>query len=54
MKLRTDADRRRSYRGLAAVAGGMPIWDLHRRLSFPDLPRVVERIVATCLAERRP
>jgi hypothetical protein len=49
MKFPTYDDRGRCFQHLVDFAGTVPMWDLHRRLSFPDLPFVVERIVDTCL-----
>jgi hypothetical protein len=45
----SDTDRVRCFQGLTAFASRVPIWDLQRKLSFDDLPSVVESIVTTCL-----
>jgi len=49
-KFPTDADRTRCFRGIAELAARVPIWNLHRRLAFEELPAVVDRIASTCLA----
>ncbi len=54
MKRPTDSARRRCFQTIAALAGSVPMWDLRRRLSFSDLPSIVERIVNTCRERREP
>jgi hypothetical protein len=48
-KLPTDADRSRCFRGVASLAGSVPIWNLRRELRIDQLPEVVDMIVDTCL-----
>jgi hypothetical protein len=49
-KLPTDADRARTFQGTAALASTVPVWDLHRKLSFDRLDELVDEIVSTCLS----
>jgi hypothetical protein len=49
-KFPSDMDRTRCWEGIAKLAAAVPIWNLHRRLSFDELPAVVDRIASTCLA----
>jgi hypothetical protein len=48
-KLPTDPARARCFQGIAALASGVPVWNLHRPLTFTSLGSVIERIVSTCL-----
>lgn len=48
-KFPSDADRTRCFRGIAELAAQIPIWNLHRRLAFEELPAVVDRIASTCV-----
>jgi hypothetical protein len=48
-KFPNDADRTRCFRGIAELAAQVPVWNLYRRLSFEELPAVVDRIASTCL-----
>jgi hypothetical protein len=47
--LPTDADRTRCFEGITQLAGRVPIWNLHRRLSFEHLPQVVDAVISRCL-----
>lgn len=49
-KLPTDADRARCFRGTAALANSVPMWNIQRELRIDGLQEVVERIVTTCLS----
>jgi hypothetical protein len=49
-KFPTDEDRTRCFQGIAELAAQVPIWNLYRRLSFDELPAVVDRIALTCVA----
>jgi hypothetical protein len=49
LKLPTDADYGRCFEATAALADAVPIWNLYRALRFETLPKLVERIVETCL-----
>jgi hypothetical protein len=40
----TDAHRARCFDGVTALAVGVPVWNLHRRMTFEDLPAVVETV----------
>lgn len=50
LNLPTEDDRARCFRGVASLAASVPSWDLHRRLTLEGLERVVETVIATCLA----
>lgn len=43
-KLPEDADRARCFRQIASVAAAVPVWDLHRPLSYDLLPDVIDLI----------
>ncbi len=45
-RLPTDADRRRAFGGIAALADAIPVWNLSRPLTLEGLPDVIERIAA--------
>jgi hypothetical protein len=47
--LPNDESRTRCFQAVVDLATSVPIWNLHRRLSFEQLPTVIERIVSTCL-----
>jgi hypothetical protein len=47
--LPNDRDRARCFASIAEVAKHVPVWNLHRRLSFDGLPEVVDTIISTCL-----
>jgi hypothetical protein len=47
--LPNDGDRARCFATIAEVARQVPVWNLHRRLSFDGLPEVVDAIISTCL-----
>lgn len=47
--LPNDRSRAECFQAVAGLATTVPIWNLHRRLSFETLPAVIERIVSTCL-----
>jgi hypothetical protein len=49
LKLPSDADRARCFQATAALAGSVPVWNLYRPLEFEGLPRIVERVIDTCL-----
>lgn len=49
LHLPNPTDRARCFGGVAAVASGVPAWNLHRDLSFDALHELVERVIATCL-----
>ena len=48
--LPNDRSRADCFQAIAGLATSVPIWNLHRRLSFDLLPAVIERIISTCLA----
>jgi hypothetical protein len=48
-KLPRDAEWTRCFESTAALASTVPIWNLHRPLEFGSLPKVVDRIIETCL-----
>lgn len=41
-----DADRRRCFESIVALADAVPVWNLSRELRLDTLPNIVERIVA--------
>jgi hypothetical protein len=45
----TDASRTTCFEGLTQLTASTPVWNLHRRLRFDDLPLVVDRVITTCL-----
>jgi hypothetical protein len=45
-----DRSRAECFQAVVGLATSVPIWNLYRRLSFEQLPAVIERIVSTCLA----
>lgn len=47
--LPTDENRARCFSMIAEVARHVPVWDLHRPLSFNNIPEVVDTIISTCL-----
>ena len=47
--LPNDKSRTQCFQAVVDLATAVPIWNLHRRLSFEQLPSVIERIVSTCL-----
>ena len=49
--LPNDQDRSRCFRTIAELAKQVPVWNLHRRLSFDHIPEVVDGIISTCLSE---
>ena len=49
--LPTDEDRARCFSMVAELGRLVPVWNLHRRLSFEHLPDVVDRIISTCLSK---
>jgi hypothetical protein len=49
LKLPTDADRALAFERAVTLANQIPVWNLHRALEFGNLPRVVEKIISTCL-----
>jgi hypothetical protein len=48
--LPTDAERARSFAGVADLAAGVPLWLLDRPLEFDTLDGVVDRLITTCLS----
>jgi hypothetical protein len=44
-----DRSRTECFQAVVGLATSVPIWNLYRRLSFEQLPSVIERIVSTCL-----
>jgi hypothetical protein len=44
-----DRSRAECFQAVVGLAASVPIWNLYRRLSFEQLPTVIERIVSTCL-----
>jgi hypothetical protein len=48
--LPTDAERVRSFTGVADLAAGVPLWVLDRPLEFDTLGDVVDRLITTCLS----
>jgi hypothetical protein len=44
-----DRSRAECFQAVVGLATSVPIWNLYRRLSFEQLPAVIERIVSTCL-----
>jgi len=50
LKFPTDADRARCFKGTAALAASVPLWNLHRALRFDTMPRLIDLIAETCLA----
>jgi hypothetical protein len=48
--LPNDRSRTECFQAVVSLATSVPIWNLHRRLSFEQLPAVIDRIVSTCLA----
>ncbi len=48
-KLPHDADRARSFQGIASLASTVPVLNLYRPLRLETLPEVVDEIIATCL-----
>lgn len=49
LRVPTDEDRARCFRGVGTLAAHVPVWNFSRRLTFENLPATVERIVAHCL-----
>ncbi len=47
--LPTDRSRTDCFQAVVGLATTVPIWNLHRPLSFEQLPTVIDRIVSTCL-----
>jgi hypothetical protein len=47
--LPTDEDRARCFSMIAELARQVPVWDLHRPLSFQNMPEVMDTIISTCL-----
>ncbi|HEV2071030.1 MAG TPA: hypothetical protein VGR26_14670, partial [Acidimicrobiales bacterium] len=48
-RLPTEADRRRCFDNIAAMAAGVSFWNLRRPLRVDLLPRVVELLIQKCL-----
>ena len=48
-KLPNDDARSTCFAAVTDLAGRVPVWDLHRMLSYEQLPAVVDAIVDTCL-----
>ncbi|HEX6399242.1 MAG TPA: hypothetical protein VF108_02070 [Actinomycetota bacterium] len=48
--LPNDRSRTECFQAVVGLATSVPVWNLYRRLSFEQLPTVIERIVSTCLA----
>lgn len=48
LHLPDDRSRAECFQAVAGLATSVPIWNLYRRLSFEELPAVIERIVSTC------
>jgi hypothetical protein len=48
LRLKTDAERRRSFSQLTRLAATVPIWNLHRPLQVEKLDEVVSKLVTTC------
>jgi hypothetical protein len=48
LRLRTDAEHRRSFTQLARLAAAIPVWNLHRPMQVAKLDEVVSRIVEAC------
>jgi hypothetical protein len=44
-----DRSRAECFQAVVGLATSVPIWNLYRRLSFEQLPAVIDRIVSTCL-----
>jgi hypothetical protein len=47
--LPTDSHRAHAFHSVTELAGSVPVWNLYRPLSFDLLPRVIDRIISTCL-----
>ena len=48
-RLPTEADQRRCFDNIAAMAAGVSFWNLHRPLRIDLLPRVVELLAEKCV-----
>ncbi len=49
LSFKSVLDLTRSFDDIGRLVADVPVWDLHRRLTFDELPRVVDEIVRTCL-----
>jgi hypothetical protein len=45
-KLPTDEDRARCFDAVGGLAGSIPVWNLHRPLTYESLDGVIERVVS--------
>jgi hypothetical protein len=50
LKLPEDADRARCFHGLVQLTASVPIWNLHRPLTYASLPAVVAELARLCSA----
>ena len=48
-RLPSDQGQTKAFELAAGLAGGVPVWNLHRPLTVESLPTVIESIVETCL-----
>jgi hypothetical protein len=48
-KLPTDRDRERCFGDLVTLANRIPVYNVHRPLTFEALPQVIDMILTTCL-----
>ncbi|HEX2046095.1 MAG TPA: hypothetical protein VHF23_10745 [Gaiellaceae bacterium] len=48
LKLPEDTDRARCFHGLVELTAGVPVWNLHRPLSYGRLPTVVRTLARLC------
>jgi hypothetical protein len=45
-KLPTDEDRARCFDAIGAIAGSIPVWNLHRPLRYDTLEQVIDAVVS--------
>jgi hypothetical protein len=50
LKLPDDADRTRCFHGIVQLTASVPIWNLHRPLTYGSLPAAVEELARLCTA----
>lgn len=49
LNLPSDESRSQCFQQVTAIAAQVPVWNIHRQLSFEHLPQLVDRIVSACL-----
>jgi hypothetical protein len=48
-KLPTDSQRTFCFEAISTLADQVPLWNLYRELSYPELPKVVAEVESACL-----